>query len=432
MQFTDRVFLSSYSEEAMLAAVPAGTISYLLVCIMQVTIGYSGTFVAQYHGAGKRMACARALTQGLWLLFLTVPVTILMVPLGNWLISISGHPENVMAAERTYFNIMMFGGLFLPFSGALNGYFTGRGFTKLVMVVSILGCIVNVILDWAMIYGKLGFPEMGISGAAWATVIAFIFTVAVFSVIAFKEPFFRGARGKIAFAFDKGLTLRILKYGIPAGLHVFLDMLTFTLFIFITGNENYFSAVESAASNVVFNINHLVFAPLIGIGMGASVLVGNYQGAKDSAAASRSGYSAIYLAWIFMGVMLVICGIFINKLSLLFLPEETSFSMESYLHMCRILFIILASWCMFDVVNAVGGGALKGAGDTRFVMLANVCLGALVWIPLVFLMIWLRPGCMAPIVSAWLPLPIYVFLLALIYFVRWYRGKWKEIKLIDN
>ncbi len=432
MQFTDRVFLSKYSEEAMLASVPAGTISYLLVCIMQVTVGYSGTFVAQFHGAGKRMSCARSLTQGIWLLLLTVPVTLLMVPLGNYLLSISGHPADVIAAEKTYFNIMMFGNLFMPFNSALTGYFTGRGFTKRVMVISIIGCVINIILDWAMIYGKLGFPEMGVAGAAWATVISFISTVIIFSLLAFKEPIFHGKRGKIAFGFDKSLTLRILRFGIPAGLHVFLDMLTFTFFIFVTGNEELFDAVGSAASNVVFNINHLLFAPLIGIGMGASILVGNYQGAKDSTAASRAGYSSLYLAWIFMAVMLIGCGIYVDNLSLLFLPNNTSFKMEEYLHTCRILYIILASWCMFDVVNAVGGGALKGAGDTKFVMLVNIILGAFVWLPLVGLMIKFGPQSYNQMINAWLPLPVYVFLVAVIYFVRWKRGKWKDIDLVSD
>ncbi len=68
MQFTDRVFLSRYSDVAMQASVPAGTLSFLLLCVLQVTISYSGTFVAQFHGAGKRLSCARALSQSLWLL----------------------------------------------------------------------------------------------------------------------------------------------------------------------------------------------------------------------------------------------------------------------------------------------------------------------------------------------------------------------------
>ena len=181
--FTDRVFLSRYSDDAMQASVPAGVLSYLLLCVLQVTICYSGTFVAQFHGAGRRLDCARALTQCIWLMAVTVPLTLLAIPVGHFLMDISGHAQSVAAAERVYFDIMMVGGVLMPIGGALNGYFTGRGFTRLIMWISVAGSALNIALDWALIYGHFGLPELGIEGAAYGTVASFAASTAFTAAI---------------------------------------------------------------------------------------------------------------------------------------------------------------------------------------------------------------------------------------------------------
>lgn len=428
MQFTDRIFLSRYSDVAMQAAVPAGTLSFLLLSLLCVTIGYSGTFVAQFHGAGKRLSCARSLTQCFWLLSLTVPLTLLAMPLGHFLIGVSGHAESVAAAERSYFDIMMVGGLLLPLGAALDGYFTGRGFTKLVMWLSVAGSALNILLDWLLIYGHWGFPELGVAGAAYATAGSFGAFVAIKAAIAFREPVFRGQRRRAAFAFDRALSLRILRYGIPAGLHVLLDMLTFTFFVFVIGREDVADAMGFGASNVCFNINHLLFAPLLGIGMGAGILVGNYQGAGDGNAADRAGWSSIYIGWIFMGTALLLLALFFRPAVGLFISDRTSFDPEAFVALCRVLVAILSSWCMFDAANVIAGGALKGAGDTRFVMGTGIAAGFGFWMPMVIVVARFRPS----VVNLWLTLPPYVLLLAAVFLHRWWRGKWREIRLVGD
>ena len=427
MQFTDRIFLSRYSDEAMQAAVPAGTLSYLLLCVLQVTICYSGTFVAQYHGAGRRVACARALTQSIWLMAVTVPLTILAIPLGHLLMAISGHAPSIVATERAYFDIMMAGGVLLPIGGALNGYFTGRGFTRLVMWISVFGSALNILLDWLLIYGHCGFPELGIAGAAYATVASFASTVVVTAALAFRERVFSGHRGRVAFAFDPSLSMRIVRYGLPSGVHVLLDMLTFTFFVFVIGREDVTGPMEFGASNVCFNINHLLFAPLLGIGMGAGILVGNYQGAGDSDAANRAGWTSIFIGWIFTGSALLLLAIFFRPAVTVFLSDKSSFDPDEFVALCRVLVTILSSWCMFDAVNVISGGALKGAGDTRFVMIAGVATGFALWVPMILAVARFAPS----VTHLWLTLPLYVFVLAALLITRWCHGKWRGIRLVS-
>lgn len=428
MQFTDRIFLSRYSDEAMQASVPAGTLSYLLLSLMHITVGYAGTFIAQYHGAKRPLLCARTLSQSYWLLLLTAPLTLAMLPIGHFLIGLSNHSAAVTAAEKTYFDIMILSGLSLPVNGALVGFFSGKGRTKFVLSISVLSSVVNILLDWMLIYGKCGFPGMGIRGAALATAIASNLGTLVFFAVSMKDRAFSGKRKFFSLAFDKALSLRILKFGFPSGLHVVLDMLTFTFFVFVTGNRSYFSELEFGASNVCFNINHLVYFPIIGIGSGANILVGNYQGAGDYASARRAGFISLYIGWIYMAAVLLAVLPFIEPIVSIFISPESGFDRGEFLSLSRILIYILMSWCMFDVVNVVSAGALKGAGDTTFVMASGIAGGFLIWVPMIFAVLFLCPS----IVNLWLTLPLYILILAIAIYARWHRGKWREIKLIPG
>ena len=269
---------------------------------------------------------------------------------------------------------------------------------------------------------------MGVAGAAYATALSFGAFTVIRGVIAFREPVFHGRRGRAAFAFDKSLSLRILRYGIPSGLHVMLDMLTFTFFVFVTGREDVADALGFGASNVCFNINHLLFSPLLGIGMGAGILVGNYQGAGDSDSASRAGWTSIFIGWIFMGTALLLLALFFRPAVTLFISDNSAFDRESFISLCRILVAILSSWCMFDAANVIAGGSLKGAGDTRFVMLTGIAAGFGLWVPMVIAVARFRPS----IVNLWLTLPLYVFVLAAVFVLRWARGKWRAIRLTQE
>jgi MATE family multidrug resistance protein len=159
--------------------------------------------------------------------------------------------------------------------------------------------------------------------------------------------------------------------------------------------------------------------------MGAGILVGNYQGAGDSDSASRAGWNSIFIGWIFMGTALLLLAIFFRPAVLLFLSDSSRFDKEAFVSLSRILVAILSSWCMFDAANVIAGGSLKGAGDTRFVMLPGIAAGFGLWVPMVIAVALFRPS----IINLWLTLPLYVFVLAAVFVTRWTRGKWRSIRL---
>lgn len=425
MQFFDRIFLAHHSSVGLRAALPAGILSFTLTAFFQSLAGFASTFVAQYHGAGRREECSRVTAQGVWLGFLTWPLCIAVIPLGFWFLTIAGHPPDVLAAEKTYLGILMLGGGIWSVQNALAGFFSGRGDTGTPMRANIVGNLANVVLNYALIFGHWGFPAMGIAGAAIATVASSIITWAILLA------YYLRARFRIEYGTLRNWRLEwplmgpLLRFGVPAALQTLQDVGAFTFFVVLLGR---LAPADMAASNIAFSINNLAFMPLLGMGMATTIVVGQYQGARDSATAARAGISAMKIAWIYMGIMALSFLLFPQAYFALFTgdgPDKVALS--DVMDTGRWLMLMLAGWGFLDAISLVLAGALKGAGDTRFVLIASTIATWAIWIPgELILLLWFDAGLMA----AWLYMSVFVLLLATIFGWRFWRGSWKNITMI--
>lgn len=424
-QFTDRVFLARYSDEAIQASLPGGILSWLFICLLVATAGYSGTFVAQFYGAGSKRDAAASYGQGLWLTLLSLPVILLTIPLGHFLLALSGHSAPVLAAEKTYYDILQFGGVFCVLQAVLAGYFTGQGRTRLVGFATCLGSFSNILLDWMFIFGNLGCGRWGIAGAGWATVLAAVIPCALLGATSFFDRSLRGLRYVAALRFRRDLLARIVRYGLPSGLHQFLDIATFATFVMITGRLD---SLSLALSNIVFTVSYFSFAPLLGLGQGTTVLVGQCQGAKDYAASVRATRSGLFLGCVYVVLFAAVIFCFSDGIIDAFRGPDTNFDAAASHSLGRKLMWIMLSWAIFDAVSLIVGGALKGAGDTKFVMYALLAISIGLWMPSVFAVLLIAPS----ITLLWLTMPFYCALCALACIVRFARGRWKRLRLVDD
>ncbi len=426
MMFADRIFLARYSAVCIQAALPAGLMSFMVLAFLQNIVHYSGTFVAQYYGAGARAACARAMAQGIWLSVLCIPILLLSIPLGYWFFDFAGHAPDVIAAERSYYLTLTIGSFFIPFGAALSGFFTGQGFTRLVMIANLVGNAVNVVLDPLFIWGFGPIPELGIVGAGIATACGQFLIVAILAVAVLRERHFSTLyRSRVAFAFKLPLMLRIIRFGVPSGGHVLLDISTFTIFVFLTGR---FDELSFAVSNIALAINHLIFAPLMGIAMAATVLVGQRIGAKDPSGATRAGGKCLLIGLGYICLSLLIIGPFHEHILHFFYAENSPFAYDAYLSVGKKLVFLFLFWATGDACNIILGGALKGAGDTRFVMFVTGFISVVLWVPAIFLLYHFGHD----IVALWWTMPGYVFLAASIFLWRFFHGGWKKHNVIGN
>src|SRR5688500_6757315 len=168
--FLDTLLLSWHDPLEMAASFPAMMWFWLGFGLLQVTAGYVSTFVAQYTGAGRPQRVGPAVWQGIHFAVLAGLLFLVMVPAAPFLIALGGHPSAIQPLEVTYLRCLSFAALPMLVLAAVNGFFSGRGQTWTVFGIEAFGTCVNAALALVLIFGRLGFPEMGIAGAGWATV----------------------------------------------------------------------------------------------------------------------------------------------------------------------------------------------------------------------------------------------------------------------
>ncbi len=180
MWFIDRMFLTWYSADAMAASLPAGMLHWTMIGLPQGVAAFANTFVAQYYGAGRHERIGIAVNQGIWFGWVVTPLFFLSIPLAPLLLAHAGATPAIVHQEVLYFQTLAIGAGAVVIAAAQSAFYTGRGLTTVVMIVNIGGSLVNIGLDWVLIFGKLGFPELGIAGAGLATAAANWSVVVVF------------------------------------------------------------------------------------------------------------------------------------------------------------------------------------------------------------------------------------------------------------
>lgn len=424
--FIDRVFLMRDSEAAVAAALPAGVSFFTLCCIPLGIASYVVTFVSQYYGANREDRVGAAVWQGLWIALGCLPLVFAAAPFAHALFELAGHKPNIAALETVYFQISCVASPALVGAAALAGFFTGRGNSKIVMLADVAAAATNIVLDYCWIFGNFGFPAWGIAGAAWATVIAlwvkFFILFALFLRPSTSERFgvWQGMR------WDRELMGRLLTFGGPNGVQMFIEVAAFNVFILLVGA---LGELELAASSLAFNLNNLAFMPAWGVSMAATTLVGQYLGRNRADLAERSTWTALGVTTVYM---LVISGVYVltpNLFMAAYWSGENSMNGDPQLQSTvTVLLYFVASYCLLDGVNVIFAGALKGAGDTHYIMYTNIVLGSsvvvLTWLGIRYFELGLY--------SAWTILTLWVCALGVIFMRRFLQGHWREMRVIEG
>jgi MATE family multidrug resistance protein len=424
--FVDRMFLAWYSPEAIAAAMPSGILNFTIMSFFIGTASYVNTFVAQYYGAHRFDRIGPALWQGIYMSLIGGIFILFLIPLARPIFAFVGHDPAVRENEVVYFQYLCLGGAPVIASAALAGFFSGRGKTWPIMWVDVLSTAVTIVLDYVLIFGKWGFAEMGMKGAAIATVISGFFSFFAYVVLIARPSYestyhiFSGWRP------ERELFVRLLKFGVPAGLQFFLDMAGFTAFVLILGR---LGTVSLAATNIAFNINTLAFMPMIGFGIAVSVLVGQYLGKNRPDLAVRSAYSGFGMTFIYMCTIAILFVLVPNIFVAPFALHAHAGSYAEIERLCIMLLRFVAFYSVFDTMNVIFASAIKGAGDTRFVMYMIVLVSAFVLvIPTYVAIMVLGYGLMA----AWSLATVYVILLGFVFLGRFLQGKWKSMRVIEE
>jgi len=427
MQFTDRIFLANYSVDAIAAALPAGIASFTFISFFMGVANYTNAFVAQYSGAQAFHRIGAALWQGIWFSILSGVLLALLFFLSEDLFSFIGHSPAICSLEVTYFNVLTLGAGLAVLGSTLACFYTGRGLTWTVMTVHMAGAAVNIPLDYCLINGAGPFPELGIMGAAIATVAAYSTIVLTLGLLIFSR------KNRIRFGtwknrgFDRVLFGRLMRYGLPSGVQFFLEVFGFTFFILMLGR---LGDLELAVSNIVLSIEALAFLPMVGFHIGNATLVGQAIGRKAPEGGVEATTSALHIT---LAYMMPLAALFI------FMPEPLLSLFESagrrpdqhkeIVEQGIILMRFVAVFCFFDALNLIYSGAMKGAGDTRFIMwtIGAVCIGLMI-LPVYVAVEILGAG----IYTVWTFAAIYACALGMAFMLRYRHGAWKRMRVIEE
>ncbi len=426
MQFTDRVFLANYSVDAIAAALPAGIASFTFVSFFMGVANYTNTFVAQYTGAAAFQRVGASLWQGIYFALISAALLSWLCFFSEGLFNFIGHSPQIRDLEVTYFKILILGAGLVILGSTLACFYTGRGLTRVVMIVHLAGAVINIPLDYCLINGVGLFPELGIAGAAIATVTAYGFIVFVLALLVFNSANRAQFGTWVNRSFDRELFGRLMRYGLPSGVQFFLEIFGFAFFIQMVGR---LGDMELAASNIVFSIESLSFMPMVGFHIGTAILVGQAIGRNRPEDGVYATTSVLHITFAYMAFLTSLFVLAPKPLLILFradsvAPDEFAPTME----MAVILLRFVAAFCFFDALNLTFSGAIKGAGDTRFIMwTVAVLLICVMVVPVYVAVEIMKTG----LYWAWILVTLYICALGLAFMLRYRQGKWKKMRVIE-
>ncbi|GMO64801.1 MAG: MATE family efflux transporter [Endomicrobiia bacterium] len=421
--FINRTFLSLYSQESFAASAPAGISNWAIVTLFLGTLAYVDVFVAQYYGKREYRSIGPVIWQSVYLALLAAFIILCISFFSKTIFMNIGHPYIVACEEVKFFRVLCYGAFPTLSVAALSGFYAGRGETKVVLLVGTYGVLINIILDICLIFGHLGFPRLGILGSAWSSNISstVMFITYVFMVIAKKNSTYNTRCFKPNFSFMK----RLLRYGFPNGVQFFFDMTGFGVFVLIVGT---LGIAELTVSNIVLNINNLIAMPLVGCGMAISIMVGNYLGKNKASLAKMSVKSATHIVYAYSVIVIFVLILLPSQLIYPFLYGSQVLLIDNVKPIAVNLLRILAIYLIFDATGIIFAAAIKGAGDTVFIMkVLTIFTVVSVIIPMYLIVIVFKFG----IYVAWYFMLTYSIGLAISFYCRYKSDKWKEMRVID-
>ncbi len=362
MGVVDTLMIGHYSAQG-LAAVAIGNLYFFVIAVLGQGILMSlDPIVSQAVGAGDEAAIGRALQRGVVVaLLLAVPMSLVMIPAGT-LLTLAGQPHDVVPLAVRYVRWMIPGTipffLFIVLRQSLQAMHATRA-----IVWSILGAnLVNAYLNWVLIFGHFGAPSFGVVGAAWATTISRWLMAGALLFFAWN-PLHNYLRPFRRDAFAPAPLLRMFSIGVPIGVQAMLEFGAFAAIALLMGH---LGTIQVAGHQVAINLASLTFMVPLGLSAAAAVLVGNAVGRGDSLAARRSAATSLICGVGFMTLTALVFLLLPHFMASLYTNDQ------GVLAVAAALIPIAGVFQVFDGIQAVSGGILRGLGDTRAPMLINV------------------------------------------------------------
>jgi MATE family multidrug resistance protein len=380
LNITDNIMIGGVSYIQLAAASLANSVYFIITILAIGSMNVVAPLVAEAIGAGEQSLAGRYLQQGLIKALLISAVSTVLTLLAAEALPLLQQPEEEVALAQQYLRIVSFATPPLIIFLAYKQFCDGLGDTRFGMIVTLGGVLLNVFLNWALIYGKLGLPRLELAGSGFATVTCrVLMALAMGFFVHFHKnylPYLSGLRFRQA---NGELLGKLFRLGILMGLQIFFEVAAFSGAAILIGWLPNEATAARAAHQMVLNIAAISFMITLGISVGASIRVGNALGAKDPGNLRRAGYAALALGLGYMIFSAAIMIIFKHELPTLYGVEE-----PVVLRISARLMVIAGIFQIFDGTQAIAAGLLRGLQDVRFPTWITFAAYWVIWIPLAY------------------------------------------------
>ena len=403
---------------AAIGSVGIGSILFLALAIfgMGLLLGLD-TLVSHAYGAGRLDECHRWLLHGILLSLIGAPVLTAVALVGILLLPSWGFPPEVLSLTVPYLHVITWSLLPLLLYASFRRYLQALGIVAPITFALVTANLINAVAAWALVYGHLGLPAMGTTGSAVATLISRIYLAAVLlAAVVWYDRQHHISLFTITWKPKKRSLVRLLRLGLPAATQVTLELGVFAAASALVGRLD---PVSLASHQIALNLASLTFMVPLGVASAGAVRVGHAVGRRDPQAASRSGWVALILgagfmstaALIFIAVPRPLIGMFTSN--------------EAVLAMGRRLLLVAAMFQLFDGLQGVSTGVLRGLGDTRTPMLSNLAGHWLLGLPVGYaLCFWWGWG----VVGLWIGLSLGLVAIGVFLVLTW-RHRIRELAI---
>lgn len=361
-----------------LAAASLANAVYFFIAILGIgTLTAISPLVAKAKAEGHNNDCAMLFRQGFYASLILSAAVVLILAVGTFFLPLLKQDKEVTFLTIDYLHILNAGTLPMFIFLALKQFSDGLSLTKPSAVITIIALLINIALNYMLIYGKLGFKPMGLFGAGIATTVSRLFMALTMFAYISKSPIYHLYIKIKDRSVHPQFLKQIFKVGLPSGFQYFFEVGAFAGAAVIIG---WIGKNEQAAHQVAINVASTTYMIALGISAAGSIAVGDAYGRKNKTDMARSGKAALILGTCFMGTTAVLLALFNNEIALAYVSDTIVAEMAAG------LMFIAALFQLSDGLQCVGLGILRGIQDTKIPTVITIFAYWVVGLPLGYLM----------------------------------------------
>jgi multidrug resistance protein, MATE family len=425
MMLVDRICLSKYSKATLAASGPAIFNSMAIIIFFVGIAGITRIFVGQANGKKDSHHIAVCALSGIIISVIIGTILILMRPIIMVIPDLSSRPEVIKALERDFMAIVPFYGFFMILNSCFGSIFNGVLRTRETMIVGVIGHILNATFTVLLVFGYMGFPELGMKGSAYGNLIATATNSLIYIVLLLRSGIFDPLiETKIDYGEIAQVIRKLLSVGIQSGAATAIDEAGQAAFVWIVGG---ISLSGLMANNIGLAVNYVIIIPLMGLGIGTNVLVANKIGSGENDAILRVIKAAFYIAFIYVSVMTVLELLFTDYFLYPFLASNAEQEMIS---VASDVIKVLFTYAIGFAFSMILGGALEAVGMTKHVLWTRVIVFWGISLPIIYFVASANSNNSYFVPICWLIASLFELIIGLIYGILFFYQGFKQKALI--